>query len=399
MDTELLAPPADLDFDKAISDHMAQQGQSQPPTQPKAEKPAPKPTTQQKPQESPKKATDKPLVEDKTKEAPKNPFDKLDALKPKEEQAQEQSQQAEIPDTAPKDQQAWTHLKKSIKEANAKLAELTPIKEQFEKLQREHEVLKNKPFQLPEDIKGELEDLRTLKAAYDVEDTPEWQQRITVPFQQREGYLKKVAAHYKIDESALLAASDEPDPIVRAEKMEEVLRTGEKELPMAQAAMVNQAVNELHMIYSEMNNMRQNAQNVWSAKQGKNAELLKTQETEKTQKWQAAAQDTYQKLHDKLPQFFEDGDFAESVKGASIAEDEPTRAYQAQAGELLPHVVQRLFEAEAKIRQFEAGNQARAAAKPSMTPTDVVLPKEQGDAPTSLEEAMRMQKSWDSRRQ
>ena len=236
MSTETLNPPVDMDaaFDQAIAEHNSNaQGTPTNPSQPpKAEKPVQKAQTQQKPQEQPKKGTQKdaPKGEAKT-DKPKSPWEKLEQVKPVEEgQTQEETETTtEIPDTAPKDQQSWTRMKKDIKTANEELKQLRPLKEQFEKLQKDHEGLKNKPFVLPEEVKTELEELRTLRAAYDVEDTPEWGQRIKAPFQQREAYLKKVAAHYKINEEQLLAASDEPDPIVRAEKMEEVLRTGEKE--------------------------------------------------------------------------------------------------------------------------------------------------------------------------
>ena len=56
------------------------------------------------------------------------------------------------------------------------------------------------------------------------------------------------------------------------------------------------------MIYAEMNHMRFNAQQIWSAaSRATPRELSKAQEAEKSQKWSAAVEDVYGKLKDKLP--------------------------------------------------------------------------------------------------
>lgn len=344
-------------------------------------------------------------------EAKKKPV--VDALKPKvdapkPEEGAPTPKPGDVPavtDEDQKKQSRWMELKAAEKERN----ELKEWRTKEEKRIKDLEAR-----QWKEDERKELEELRLERKARAVEQTPEWNQQIAVPFQQRQGYVERAAKHYGIDSDRLWSAMDTEDSFVRNEKIEELIAStneariakDEKPIPSNISSDLATVGNQLQVIYAEMARKRAEALEL-----DKSLTTQKSQMTEKAQAEQKSEYETQHKevrttLEKQLPALFgnkelpaiEGVSLSDAVDNATPAQDSRGQAYQAQAGEIMPYMTHRLIALEAENKTLKEEAAARAAANPRLQQTTVNLPteKSRGEYKT-LDEAMVAQARFDHR--
>lgn len=384
--------------DSALDTAIQQQAQTDPLSVgflsapvPAKEEPKVEPKVEAKPaaKEAPKpevKPTDKPKVEAKPadkKPVTGDPLSKLDAAAPKPTTENED-----------KAQSRWMELKAAEKERNE-------LKPKFDALQRELEATKAKLLK-EEDLKH-YESLKVKERAWEVENTPEWRAQITVPFQQREDYLNRMSQHYGIDKDALWSALDLADPFARGEKLDEVLKSGEKEVPSNVAAAVSQISQDLQVIYGQMDAHRKDAMDKAGALDSEKSKAQEAQERAEAEAYQTESADVYSQLEKKMTNLFGSAELliegqsaADAAKGAVPGDTPRAMAYQAMAGELLPFAQQRILQLETELATYKQEEKDRQQAQPGMEPTAPHIPgAKDKNVPGSLEEAIAQQKKFD----
>lgn len=343
-------------------------------------KEAPKPEAKPK-QEVQKKPDATNGKEIKTDAKKSDPLSKFDAVQPSEDDMKQQSK--------------WMQLKAAEKERD----ELKPKLGEYENRIKE---LEAKIW--PDDKIKRFEELQTKERAWEVENTPEWHQHIEVPFKQREAWIDKMVAHYKLDKDQLWAALDIADPFARGEKIDEVLGSSEKPIPANTAGSLAQIGNDLQTIYGEMERKRADALKMGASLESEKAQMTEKQQAEEQQALTEAQEEVRGQLEKKLPSMFSDEDLkiagislADAVKGAAPADNPRGRAYQAQAGEILPYIVHKLMDVEQRLAAFHKEEKDRNEAKPGMTPTGIKLPSDDKPEFASLDDAMKAQPSWEAK--
>jgi hypothetical protein len=354
---------------------------------------------EQKPpkQEAPadKKAEEAPKADKPAGDKPK-PWDRL-AKPPEVEKKAEDTADAleadDLPDDAPKAQNAWTKAKKELKERRAQAAQWEAEKQAWE---AEKKTLVEKASKVTDEDLTELQRFREEQAIYDVKRTKTYQERAQTPWNEGEATLGEVSEYTKISPDKLKEALLEPNRLARLDLVTELLRTSERTIDDARiGALANQVLEagqKLHAAHLAHKELTEEA-----AVKG---QQRATQEQAAKLKAQTEAKEIHQRgmkemttnLQTQLKDLMDDGlldskEF-ESIAEAEMPDDPMDRIYALHASYLLPSMAQSLRKAQAKIREYEADRQARLGTRPSTKPGP---PNQGGKREVSLDEAMKAQ--------
>lgn len=371
-------PAAPIDFDTAINEEVKRQGGAPPMPVTKKEPPKEAPKPPEKPVEQ-KPPT--PEVKAAPNAAPekKDPLQKLSELRTPDAPLKTEGEE--------KAQSRWMELKTAEKERD-------DLKGRIPQLEGKIRELEAKAWK--DEEKSELDELRVFRKAKAIELTPEWQNQVEIPRKQRKDFINRFSEHYQINRDSLWEAFDLTDPFQRSERIDEVLKGAQKEVPAQMAATVAQIAGDLPVIRAADEQMRKEALERGTALESEKAQASEKEISKSREEYQKDHGYVHSELSKKLPTLFSDPALAEAVKNAIPADDSRTMAYQAQAGELLPRIVEKLMETEKELATYKQERADRAAASPTMQKTDVALPKDK-QAASSLEEAIELQKKYDPR--
>lgn len=342
-----------------------------------------------------KKTEETAKVEKPAGEKPK-PWDKL-GKPPEPEKKLEDAPDAlegdDLPDDAPKAQNAWTKAKKEIKEYRAKAAQWEAEKQAWES---EKKTLAEKASKVTDEDLTELQRFREEQAIYDVKRTKTYQERAQAPWNEGEATLGEVSEYTKISPDKLKEALLEPNRLARLDLVTELLRTSDRAIDDARiGALANQVLEagqKLHAAHLAHKELTEEA-----AVKGKQRA---TQEEAAKLKAQTEAKEIHSRgmkematnLQTQLKDLMDDGlldpkEF-ESIAEAEMPDDPMDRIYALHASYLLPSMAQSLRQAQAKIREYEADRQARLETRPSTKPGP---PNQGAKREMSIDEAMKAQ--------
>lgn len=301
-------------------------------------------------------------------------------IKTEEEKKAEEPKKEEVPEPTFKSEAqkiAWEGLRAEAKE-------LKSLKPQLETLKTKLAELEKAETKLAPEVETELEELRNFRAAYAIEETPEYQQSVSAPMSEIRNTLDQVAEYAGVEATALYDSLDITNPFQRAGAIRKALLASENEVGEDAIQMAITATNEFHKnVVPKMNELKANASEIQKSLQGQK-QVQQEQMTQKQQaEMKAASSEIYNKLESnlkKIPGLFDDPRVGESMKKASLAnpsEKPMLAAYQAQVAAAMPYLIQKingLIQQNASLEKL-AKSRSGAGAGPGEA-------NRQGPAPT-----------------
>ena len=310
-----------------------------------------------------KKAEEKPA--EKAKEPAAKPS-KLDKLAPKEEAAKpDEKEGEETPPTNPKEHTRWKQLKADEawrKEHEPKVAQL----------QKELDDLKSKYND--EDLTArqkELEELRQFRAAKDIRSTPEYKREVEKPFQDQHQRMSELSEYADVSLTEIAEAMKERNALKRNEKLEEVLKSGGKELKQAAfdlAFKIGDSIQDLmakdaefESRASEINGqLETQSQSQKYAAEQKEKEILQNANKEVATHLKVNMRDVLEGLS---------GFDAAQLDNLEIAKDPMDVVYNAAAGSILPLVLEALRAEKKAHKASQEEFKKRSGLSPSANPS------------------------------
>lgn len=358
-------------------------------TEPAKTEPAPAETTQT--------LVDKPEVVKDDK--PKSRLEKIGQVKKPEEKkvepkVEEKGESQPEPKTPPELRNAYNLSKKEAAELRA---ELEKVKPDYEKIRVDYDLTKKELAELkalnlnPEERKT-FDSLRELHARYELEQKPDYQEKILAPIQRHLKKLEKVATDAKLGPvatEALKNAMDIEDEIDRGREIRRIFKEADLEQDdfndfYTSMVGVGKELNE--RLYPEMDKAQKNAIGVEQAartRQKQEAEQAQIKEKAEFQKEKEYVTNLLKS--DKLKIIFDDTDL--SVDGTTleqaIAQAEPAdnprdRALEVQSAAVMPFMIEYLNKLLAENHQLHEGNRARNGSGPKITDAQVKTPDTKG---------------------
>jgi hypothetical protein len=248
-------------------------------------------------------------------------------------------------------------------------------KTRWKELRAKENQLKSAPREAPDEVKTELEDLRNFRAAYDVVNTPEYKNAVTVPFQDAQRRLQDVADFAKVDYQKLFQASGENNRLARNKIISSILSESEEEgVDASVIAEATAAINDMLPIFAKDEELRAKAGEMRTALEGRKVKETEAQRQQHEATMSKASKEMDDLLMPKFKAFklFEDAEFAKRVSEARVADAATSpmdAAYQAKAGVLLPAVIEKFNTLATEVKDLRKTLAARNGSSPTVTPS------------------------------
>lgn len=289
----------------------------------------------------------------------------LDALKAKgapEQKAEAPKQEPAKPEKEDTSQKRW----EALKQAEARLQQIEPEHAQFQQRLADYE----KKLAAYEKDQAELSDLRRQRDFNDVTKTPKYIEDVETPFNEIQDRAEQVASYTEVDLRALMSAMKEPNRLLRADKVKELLESGKKEVNAAIVSGLVEDGEKMKGIFAKMEKYHAEAteqKTQWESQ--RKAEKLKA-ETEAGEVQKRAHEEIRSIFKQRVGDVFTDEDLAEAHDAAQSARTDPMdNAYRGQAEFLFPKAIQRIRDQEDEIAKLKEDLAAATQAKPGIKPT------------------------------
>jgi hypothetical protein len=258
---------------------------------------------------------------------------------------------------------------------------LKAVKKQIEQerddLRKELESLKSQPKTVANDeeiarVKQELEQYKTQVAEYDqrmalvdVKQSREYQENIAKPLANAESLIQAFATKYELSIPDIAKAAMQPNILERNSLLAEMV-VGMNDFDKFEFKKV---VDEAQQLFTRAQMVEQNAQ---ASRKYAEEQWRKQQEEQATQQKQAfdsAADKVWQGIAKRMPFISEDAATAEKLardaRDSDLASATPEiQAYARYASVLLPTVLERFEQQQAKIKELEGAIAKRSGATP-----------------------------------
>lgn len=335
--------------------------------------------TQDKPAETqaPKKETKvEPQVK---KEAPKEQKAQKEAPKPEETLKKgdfdfevEPLEEPKVEEPAKPEENAPTELKPEAqtkwKELRSKADALDKLKPEYDNLKKEVETLKNASTKPAPEVETELNELRQFKAAYDVENTPEYQEAVMKPYQAHMDKIQEVADFAKVPMEKIQEALKEKNALARTRALRAVFDGSAEEVSSEEIGIVVRAADALHSeVFPKDNDLRSKALEIKNSLKGQQEVQTAKQQEAHEAALKTSAEELHSVLSAKLKPLglFDNQEFADKVKAARPADatKEPMLAMaQATSHVLLPAIMAERNKLATELKEAKAALKARGAA-------------------------------------
>lgn len=411
METTLEAPPVSLNegLKAAMQAEIAySEAQSNPQQQ---QAPAPKTEAVQEQPPTQEDATSQEAQKTDQQKTGK----KWEQLAKKEEAAAEEKTaevEEEYPDTPPEAQNAWTKIKREVKELRNLRKQLEAEKGSWTAEKTEYETkLKEYNEKVSKFSDADLEALKKYRedeAIYNIERTESFQTRVSKPWNEGNSTLQEVSEYTNIPADKFKEALVEPNSLVRNSKVAKLLKTArlsgpegeEMELDSAEIAaltsQVTAAGQKLHEATMANKELREEAATKGQQRSVQEEAAKIKAETEAKEVWNRASQEIESSIRVGLKDLVESGDIKEEHlkqgAGEQLSDDPMDRAYAIRASYLVPVMTEALRAARAKIAQLEQDRKDRMATRPGTRPSAPSgIPQERS---MSLKDAMRAEQQF-----
>jgi len=271
-------------------------------------------------------------------------------------------------------------------ELREKATELDKVKPELDTLRQQLQELKEKPS-IPDEVQREIEELRQLRFAVELEQTPEWNQAVKAPSQEVLNQFQQIAEFYNVDYKELVAAADDTNPLRRGKSIREFLeRSDTNEVTADVVAIATNAAEKLHGIYSKMAELRGRSSEAYASLEAKRSMESEQQQLQRDQKYSASHKEVVGVLEARLPDFFKNPELAKAIREARPATEPQEQAFQVAASVLIAPMASELKQARAEIAKLQKQVAARSAAVPGLGTSPSQETKPQG---MSLDDAIR----------
>jgi len=273
-------------------------------------------------------------------------------------------------------------------ELREKATELDKLKPEVDTLRQQLQELKEKPS-IPEAVQKEIDELRQLRFAVELEQTPEWNQAVKAPSAEVLNQFQQIADYYQVDYKELVAAADDTNPLRRGKSIREFLSKNEvEEVSPEVIALATNAAEKLHGIYSKMSDLRSKSSEAFQSLEARRSMESQQQQLQREQKFSASHKEVVGVLEQRLPDLFKNPELARAVREARPAEEPQEQAFQVAAAVLLAPMATELKNARAEIAKLNKQIAARSASVPGLGTSPSGETKSSG---ISLDEAIRLQ--------
>jgi hypothetical protein len=190
--------------------------------------------------------------------------------------------------------------------------------------------------------------------------------------------LKLVSDHAGLDATqrqALRAAAEDKDSFTRIRAIKQIIGASTKIEDPEEISTLIQFALEASGKYQEAKKKEdhyvRNASDVANSVRGKAAQASEQEKKKREAEYNTAHEEMISTLKAPLSTLFDDPEFGqtlqESLKSIRPAESAMDRAYQAQAGEILPFSVKVINKLQAEVATLRKSLQARETARPRTT--------------------------------
>lgn len=326
------------------------------------------------------------------------PSSKLDKFGKPAEEAKPLTTE-EFGDTVPageKAQNAWTTIKKQVKEYQAKEQAWAKQQAEWEAKVKEYE---SRQSDFSEEDRNALTKYREAEAIDYVTKTTEYVEKAQTPFNQGKSVLMEVSEYTGIPLQKIEESLMEPNSILRDENILTLMETSSKEITEARKeALKNRVIEAGDKMNDAVAEHRRLTEDAATKKQQREtamqAEAMKSkQEAEKV--FRSAMAETGDGLKVQLKDLIEQGLLSEkdidSVAQEKFTDDPMERAIETYITHvsvpLIKNLRQEMARLKAENEQYKADRQARMKAQPGVKPSSS---SSNGKAPEmSLTEAMK----------
>lgn len=250
-------------------------------------------------------------------------------------------------------------------ELRTKAEELDKLKPELETLRKQLEEASTTP-QLPEDVAQELEELRQLRFATEVENTPEWREGVSAPWEEAVFKFKEIADFYEVDVETLLEKADDKNSLKRGAAIREFLQSSDKDVTPEVLAIATDAASRLHQVYAKMAELKGKSDELYQSIEAKRSLETEQQKAQRESAYAKSRESVVATLSQRLPDVFKNADLAADVKQAAVSDDPTEQAYQAVSALLLPEVASQLKVARTEIARLERIIAGKTAAAPGL---------------------------------
>lgn len=304
------------------------------------------------------------------KDGPQKPWDKLG--KPPEEAKPQHQNGEEFPDQAPKEQNAWTNIKRRVKEYEAK-------EQQWQKQQQEWEAKVKEYESRSSEFKPEVfEKLKKYEERYAidyVQETEDYQKLAAKPYQEGMGVLGEVAEFTGITINQIQNALLERNSILRDEKVLALLDTSTKEMSDARKAALQKAVMEAGdklnaASYEHARMMQEAGSRKEQREMAEKASQMKAKE-EATKVFRTALSEISQGMKGQMQDLIESGIFkADDFEfgNVNLTDDVMDRGFGEVVAQLYPKTIKALRSTQQKLAEAEATIKEMRGAQPGVKP-------------------------------
>jgi len=293
------------------------------------------------------------------------PEEKVEAKKEDKPKAEEKAEPEVDTTKWPKQQgEAFAAMRSAKKRAEeqAKDAQV-----RYEKLQKEYEQFKSNPKDRPETLE-KLQRLEAWEKAQELKTTPEWQDAVVKPIQKSLDMLNRIAGRAKVDADALIKATDEEIDFERIDAITKVFESAEEPVPAHLISAAIEEAKKLHPLYGKAAEMERNSKETLASLSHQTAQQKEAAAQKEAAEYEKHHTHIYDQMAKKLPSLFGDADLAAEVKAARPGTDPADRAYEAQAGTLLPKLVEKYFALRADFEREKAAKLALLGTRAGVTP-------------------------------
>jgi len=325
------------------------------------------------------------------------------AEEPKVEKAVEQV--AEVPKAQePKkgdEKYKWGELKKKADEYDAFLPKLTEAEKRVQEYEKKAAETEAKYKALEDEKKGyesELTENRTWRMAFDLENTPEYQNAVTRPFTEAQSNIENLAAKFEIDANEMWKIATEVDEVARLRGIHNLLRDHE-ESPVVKDLLSKQIekLDKARDAHTDQVNHAEGLRNQINARQHQQQQekTIKQQEEEhkaRTESWGLIKESL------GLPEIFDSSDPTMQAQlkeiQEAVLEDTPMgRSVAARAMGLAGLLAKQLRETQTRMKaDIEARDKTIAdisGSRPgAFRPSSPSAPKQTQDAGAAFDSAM-----------
>lgn len=288
------------------------------------------------------------------KEAAAKDAEKAEALKKAQPGAAAEDEQ--------KQQTRWKELK-------AKEEELERLRPEFDATKKEKEAWLKEKAEFDKKLKR-LEELERKEAFTDVTQTKRYQEEVEIPFARIQDKAEEVAKYAEIDLRVLMKAMQEPNALLREDKIKEALDGAKREVKPGNIAILVQHGDEMKDIFAKMDKFHKDAEQEkgqWENEQ--KAEKLRV-DTETKQIMETAQKEAMTILKTNASDVLSEDDISKAFERAKVRRSEPMDdAFRNVSEFLVPTLIEKNREKDARISELEEDLKAALAARPGIDPT------------------------------